>query len=284
MPRTDLSFAVLTIALLAAPALSGVAREAAAAAPREDAHTVRFVAHDHGFTGPDRIPAGVTALYIANQGHDLHHLQVLRLPAGKTETDLRAALAETPGRFPQWVQFVGGPNAVVPGGEAVATMRLDEGQYVLTCLIPDKAGVPHMALGMQKGLVVRGTGPTRVSAPRADVTITLADYRFVPSTALTAGLRTIRVTNQGTQPHEVVLVKLDAGASARDFGAAFEPGGSGIPPGRPIGGVVGIDRGTDAYFTARLEPGRYGLICFFPDPITGKPHFLHGMTADLTVQ
>src|SRR5688500_11466007 len=101
---------------------------------------------------------------------------------------------------------------------------------------------------------------------------------------LTADTHTIQVTNHGTQTHEVVLLKLDPGASAKDFGAAFEPGASGPPPGQPIGGVVGIETGQHAYFKARFEPGRYGLICFFSDPTTGKPHFAQVMTSEFTVE
>jgi hypothetical protein len=38
------------------------------------------------------------------------------------------------------------------------------------------------------------------------------------------------------------------------------------------------------YFTGEFEPGRYGLICFVPDTVTGRPHFLHGMTTEFTVE
>ena len=65
-------------------------------------------------------------------------------------------MAADPSRMPAWVTFVGGPNAVIPGQEAVATMNLAEGDYLLICLIPNKQGVPHLALGMQKPLSVRG--------------------------------------------------------------------------------------------------------------------------------
>jgi hypothetical protein len=120
--------------------------------------------------------------------------------------------------------------------------------------------------------------------PKAGVTITQADYHFALSSGVTAGTHTIRVINHGTQPHEVVLVKLAPGAAVTDFAAAFEPGASGPPPGMPVGGVVGIETGDHAYFTSRFEPGRYGLICFFPDPATGKPHFAQGMTKEFTVE
>jgi hypothetical protein len=243
-----------------------------------------FVAHDYGFTGPDRIPAGITTVQVINRGQDLHQIQLIRLPQGKTAADFRTAVAAAPGSFPAWAKFVGGPNAVVPGGQSEATMNLVEGDYLLICIIPNKDGVPHVALGMEKPLAVRGGKISTVSEPKAALTITQADFRFVLSQPVTAGSHMIRVNNEGTQPHEVVLVKLVPGVSAKDFAAAAEQGGSGLPPGQPIGGVVGLERGDHAFFRARFEPGRYGLVCFFPDPVTGKPHFAQGMTVDFDVK
>ena len=66
-----------------------------------------------------------------------------------------------------WVQYAGGPNAHLPGSQASATVNLTEGDYVLMCWIPDKNGVPHVALGMQKALFVRGGKPTMVSGAKA---------------------------------------------------------------------------------------------------------------------
>ncbi len=245
---------------------------------------VVFTAHDYGFTGPARIPAGVTTLQLVNRGQDLHHIQLLKLLQGKTVEEFHAAMAARPGQMPDWVKFVGGPNAIVPGGEALATMPLPEGEYLLICLIPNEKGIPHLALGMEKALSVRGAHPVAVSAPRADVTITQEDFRFGLSRSIPAGSQTIRVVNHGQQPHEVVVVKLAPGATASDFAAAVEPRTTTPPPGAPIGGVVGIERGGDAFFTAQFDPGRYGLICFFPDPTTGAPHFAKGMTLDFTVR
>ena len=65
--------------------------------------------------------------------------------------------------------------------------------------------------------------------------------------------------------------------------ASFEPGASGPPKGVLVGGITGIEKGERVSFTGEFEPGRYGLICFIPDA-TGRPHFLHGMTSELTVE
>ena len=277
------SFSLLSLSIVSALTLAGPSHVALAGGSSGKS-IVTFVATDYGFAGPDRISAGVTTMQVVNQGHDLHHIQLLKFAQGKTASDFRAAIAADPSRFPGWVTFVGGPNAVVPGQEAAATMMLDEGDYLLICLIPSEQGVPHVALGMQKPLAVKGGKATVVSRPKADMTITTSDFHFQQSRPITAGTHTFEVVNRGTQTHEVVLVKLNPGTTARDFAAAVEPRTSTPPPGMPMGGVVGIEPGDQAFFTARFEPGRYGLICFFPDPVTGKPHFMHGMTADFVVQ
>lgn len=245
---------------------------------------VQFVAHDHGYSGPDRIPAGITTIEIVNEGRDLHHAQLLKLAAGKTAEDFVSAMKADPTHWPNWVNFLGGPNGVVPGDRASATMRLDAGHYLVLCIIPDKNGVPHMMLGMEKPLTVVPVSAVTFVEPTADLTITQRDFHFDLSKPISAGTHTIHVTNEGTQPHEAIVVQLAPGASAKDFIAAFEPGAAGPPPGKPIGGVVGIDRGGRAFFTATFAAGRYALICFFPDQGTGREHFAQGMISEFIVR
>jgi uncharacterized cupredoxin-like copper-binding protein len=250
----------------------------------EQPNAIRFEAKDYGFTGPDRLSAGPTAIQIHNVGAELHHLQIVKLGKDKTAEEFMAALRSHPFAFPAWATFMGGPNAVIPGDKAVAMQNLGPGQYLLLCLIPNETGVPHVALGMQKSLTVMPAQPrAQPQRPKADVTITEQDFAFELSRDLRSGLRTIDVVNKGTIPHEVVLVRLMPGKSIQDF-AQFGEHPVGEPPGQPVGGVVGLDTGQTASFTATLEPGSYGLICFFPDPENGAPHFAKGMMLEFAVK
>jgi len=276
------SMLFLGIALASAPAWAGNS-QGATELPVGDSAVV-FVAHDYGFSGPDRIPAGLTTVRVVNHGRDLHHIQFLKLLRDKTAADFRAAIVADSSRLPAWVQYAGGPNAHPPGSRASATVNLTEGEYVVSCWIPDKNGVPHVALGMQKALSVRGGKPTKVSQPKPSMAIRQIDYQFILSKQVESGLQTIEVRNHGTQPHELVVVKLSEGATVKDVIASFEPGASGPPPGELVGGITGIDRGERVYFTGDFRPGRYGLICFVPDAVTGRPHFLLGMTTEFTVE
>ena len=241
-------------------------------------------ATDYGFVGPEQVLSGLTAVEVVNQGAEVHHAQLVRLAQGKTSADFAAAMKADPEHPPSWVTFVGGPNAVVPGDRATAVMDLQPGQHLVLCLVPNKAGVAHVALGMAKPFMVTEAAGTRIAEPKPDVVITARDFQFVLSKPITAGSHTIQLVNDGSQAHEVVLVKLAPGAKARDFIAAFEPGADGPPPGRPLGGIVGIERGLRDVFTAMFDPGPYALICFFPDTKTGAPHFAQGMTWEFDVR
>ncbi len=230
------------------------------AALRAGDGSVVFVAHDYGFRGPDRLPAGLTTVRIVNEGQDLHHIQFVKLLQGKSAADFRAAVAADPSRLPGWVQYAGGPNAHPAGSHTSATVNLTEGNYVLICWIPDKHGVPHVTLGMQKALSVRGGKPMRVSQPKPSMAIKQVDYQFILSRRVKSGLQTIEVTNLGNQPHELVVVKLMPDATVRDVIASFEPGASGPPQGELVSGITAIENGQRAYFTGEFEPGRYGLL------------------------
>ena len=249
---------------------------AAAAKP----NVVHVTGEDFKFDAPDVIPAGLTEFRFLNKGPSLHHLTILKLNGGKTIDDLRAALAN-PGPPPSWVKEYGGANAPAPGGESNATLRLAPGNYALICFV-DIGGPPHFAKGMVRTLrVVPSKAP--VSNPSAGVTMTLSDYSFKLSGPIRSGTRTIRVRNAGKQHHEVELVQLAPGKSVKEF-LDWVGKPEGPPPGKPLGGVSGMEPGMTEYFTANLTPGKYGLICFLPDAKDGQPHFAHGMMQEITVK
>ena len=235
------------------------------------------------FDAPAQVPAGATTLRLVNRGKQLHHAQLIKMEEGKTVEDVLKAM-RTPGPLPGWIKFVGGPNAVVPGQEAVATSGLAPGHYAYLCFIPGADGVPHVAKGMIRPFEVTGTAAESAEElPAADVTITLADYDFRTSGPLTSSTHTIRVENAGPQLHELVLLKLAPGKKVEDFAHWAQSGMKGPPPAEPVGGLAGLDKGGRGSFTANLTPGDYGLICFVPDAKDGKPHLAHGMMKTIKV-
>ena len=176
-----------------------------------------YIARDYAFTGPDQIPAGWISVKLINQGEDLHQLQFIKLPDGKTAKEFAAEISANYKRLPHWVHRQGGPNSVIPGEQGIAIVHLDEGEYVVICGIPDRRGVPHVALGMLKALRVTPGLAKKSDPPHGDITITEADFSFRLSAPIPAGRRTIRVVNTGSQAHEVVVVQLAPRATVDAF-------------------------------------------------------------------
>lgn len=260
---------------------SAAALTSVVSAPAPKPRVVQVTGEDFKFDAPDVIPAGLTEFRFLNKGPALHHMAILRLSGGKTVDDLRAVLAN-PGPFPSWVKEVGGPNAAAPGVEANATLRLEPGNYALICFV-DIGGPPHFAKGMVRALRVVPAKGTPADRPKADLTVQLVDYNFKLTSPIRAGTRTIRVQNVGKQHHEVVLAQLAPNATAADLMKWLEKM-EGPPPGKPLGGIAGIDPGVSQYFRADFTPGNYALICFLPDTKDGKPHFVHGMIQQIRVR
>jgi uncharacterized cupredoxin-like copper-binding protein len=245
--------------------------------------TVTVTATNYAFDAPAQLSPGVTTIHLVNKGQELHHAQLIKFEDGKTAKDLAAAM-KNPGPPPAWVKFIGGPNAVVPGKEATASVVLQPGHYAWICFIPGPDQVPHVAKGMVREFDV--TNVSQASAtelPSSDLTIKMLDFGFEPSQPITAGHHTILVDNAGPQPHELVLLKLAPGKTIKDFGEWGESGMKGPPPAEPIGGVALLDAGRQATFETDLTPGEYGLICFVPDAKDGKAHFQHGMVKTIKV-
>ncbi len=242
---------------------------------------VTITTSDFAFEAPDEIPAGLVTFHLVNQGPSPHHVQLVRLGEGKTASDFMAAL-QSQGPPPDWMTMAGGPNPAELGATAVTTIPLEAGNYVMVCFIPTALGVPHVAKGMSRPLTVTPASGAAAAEPEADLVLKLVDYDFTLSQPLTSGKHTIRIDNDGAQPHEVLFVRLEPGKEP----AAFAEWGErqvGPAPGTMHGGVSAIMPGTHGFVEVDLPPGEYGLICFVPDMKDGKGHYVHGMMKKVTV-
>jgi uncharacterized cupredoxin-like copper-binding protein len=242
---------------------------------------ITVVARDFAFQGPDEVPAGLVTVQLQNRGTNLHHMAIMKLDEGKTLQDLFAAF-QAGGAPPAWAHDMGGPNAPDPGSDANATLMLEPGNYALLCFVDLPDHVPHVMKGMAKLLrVTPALVPAAARAITGDVTLTLDDYSFTTSTPITRGVHTLRVVNPAAQSHEVELVKLAPGKTVQDL-VAWIANPQGPPPGNALGGIAGMAHGVVQSFTYDFTPGEYALICFLPGP-DGKPHFMHGMMRQFTV-
>jgi uncharacterized cupredoxin-like copper-binding protein len=255
------------------------AAEQAPPAPPPPPPTVHVVATEYAFQAPDTLPAGLTSFHLMNNGKLMHHLVLMRLAEGQT---IAALQKMKPGAIPAGVVMVGGPNPALPSSTAEATVNLQPGNYAMFCVIPGPDGKPHLMNGMVRSLTV--TPSQAVAAePVADITVKLADYSFDMSAPFTAGHHVVRVEDAGPQPHEFVLVKLEPGKTVEQF-VQWTEKMQGPPPGLLLGGVSLLTVGEANFITLDLTPGEYGLICFVSDGQDFKPHFMHGMIKQVTVQ
>lgn len=245
------------------------------------AKSIVVTASDYSFQAPDTIAAGLTEFRLHNLGPSLHHLTLMHLEDGKTLGDLMRAMGPN-APMPAWATFVGGPNAPVPGSWSNATVALVPGHYVMLCVIPDSANVPHFAHGMMKEFVVTGAG--RATLPSGDISVTLADYSFKWSKAPVAGKQVWRITNVAAQPHEMLVAQLAPGKTAEDVAAWVDGGMHGAPPGLPIGGLSPMAPKGTSLVSLDLAPGHYALLCFLSDATDGKEHTAHGMVSSFEVK
>lgn len=275
-----------------------VAQAGAAAASKAsyDPATHVAVVHtkDFAFDAPDSVSAGWTNFHLINDGPAIHHMQFVRVDSGKTMQDVVTAMdAVIAGKAPPpaWLTIIAGPNAPNPGGsESDAMVNLAAGNYALLCLVDIPGHVAHFDKGMVRPLKVTAASGTPAAEPTADITLTLADYKFETTGPLTtAGTHTFKVTNAGPQVHEVEIIRFSPGKTMKDLGefmaAAMGPNPpAGPPPADLIGGLSAGQPKQVAYFTANLTPGKYAMLCFISDAKDGKPHMEHGMVREFEVK
>jgi uncharacterized cupredoxin-like copper-binding protein len=280
----------------AKPDSAPVAQAGAAASKASyDPATHVAVVHtkDFAFDAPDSVNAGWTTFHLLNDGPSIHHVQFVRIDSGKTVQDVVAAMDVVVGGKgppPAWMTIVAGPNAPNPGAESDAVINLAAGKYALICLVDIPGHVAHFDKGMVRALTVTAASGTPAAEPTADLTLSLADYKFETTGPLTtAGTHTFKVTNAGPQLHEVEIVRFAPGKTLKDLGefmaAAMGPNPPTTPPpGDLIGGLsAGLPQQV-AYFTANLTPGKYAMLCFISDAKDGKPHIEHGMVREFEVK
>ena len=282
---------VLAAGLMAAGGLAGCT-------PAPTLPTITIDASNYQFAIPDSVAGGLTRVHLINTGTEPHHAQFLRLNDGVTPAQFDSVFgaamqaAQTEGdvaffRIFQIADLRGGPASLNPGDSTDVVMDLEPGHYVLMCFLPNAQGVPHVALGMKHFLTVGPAPEPQPVAPTADATIQLADFSFTGADTITAGHFTLEVANQGPEPHEMNIVRLN-GLTLAQLRAALTgppPEGAGPPPFEFVGGSQAMMPGMHEWLDLDLAAGNYALICFVPSPAhNGQPHIALGMIRGLTVR
>jgi uncharacterized cupredoxin-like copper-binding protein len=230
------------------------------------------------------VAAGRVPVQFTNEGEQPHQLQIGRLDEAMTPEQFIDLYEEHGDRASvDALTWVGGVNVMDPGETGSATVDLTEGDYLMVCYVPDDDDTSHVMRGMVAALHVSASSTpsgSNADAAAPAETVVLRDYQIV----LPPGFRgrgDVAFRNEGTDPHEVVLLQLDPGKTLADA-AAYQSDPTADKPFSFAGGVASVAPGTEAVATLDLEPGDYLATCLVPSA-DGTPHIDLGMLATFTV-
>jgi hypothetical protein len=120
--------------------------------------------------------------------------------------------------------------------------------------------------------------------PGTDRTVSLQDFTYFLPGQVAPGRQLWKVTNEGQEAHEMIIVRPAARRSYQDVLAYFQAGATGPSPAVAAGGFGRIDKGKSGWLTVDLEPGTYALVCQITNRATGRSHAQLGMIMPLEVK
>jgi hypothetical protein len=249
--------------------------------------SLSIVATDFKLEGPESVGAGAVSISITNNGQEPHQALLYKLNDGQDAATMIAAEKAAPQSFRSFGEYYGGPVASPGGGTGNVIVDLAPGKYAFFCEIPDAEGTSHLALGMASDFEVAEVGgPQRPEPPASDYEATGTEMSFtLPST----WQGTVKFTNAGQQPHELVVVGAAQGATIDQAIAALTaPPGTVRPAGPPPftlpASTSPIGPEQSAWIQPDLPPGQYFAICFVADLTKdGALHFTLGMQQQFEV-
>ena len=249
---------VTVAALLATSCANSDADSPKAKAQPQPPQEIRIAVTDESYKMPREFESEPVALTLQNKGEEVHRAYFARLNQGVTERDVRSAMSKSPDALFSLITVAGSMPEIEPGTTSEIGMLFPEGKYLV--IDPEVEGPPPLSFFA----VSPASGP-EVREPSADYSIEAGDFYFKVSDS-SPGEATVQIANVGKQSHEVGIgkgVKGQRGEVTTVFAPA--PGGT-------------------MWTTVTLEPGDYTLLCFLPDPKTGKPHVKLGMKQSFSVK
>lgn len=249
---------------------------------------ITIKAVDFSFQEPQSVQAGLVDVNFINTGKEPHQINIGRLNDGVTFDQFKTVLDDKnkgPGAALGLATLYGGANTIPPGQSQEVILNFPAGQYVSICFVAGADNVPHYMKGMLTQFTVTGS-PGKQDEPKANGDIMLKDFSFTLPSSIQAGPLTLKVTNNGPQPHEIAVIKLAQGVTMQKLLQLMSQPNppAGPPPFTDAGGLGALKPNSSAWLKLNLQPGNYGTLCFVPDQKTGKPHFMLGMYASFTVK
>jgi len=223
------------------------------------AAAIRIEANDGGLSLPPRLTAGLTTFSVENTGTGPHDVRFARITDTHTVADV-AAWLKTGGAVPSWLVTAGGAGALMPGAKEEYTFNVAPGSYIVLCTHRGDDGATHAEKGGYAALQV-DAGTSTLRAPVADRIVTLRDHGFQLTAPVEGGRSTFHVRNTGSEPHQMLIVKLQDAGGEYPERAWFNHGARGARPGQAAGGVLEVPPGDEAWVRVDLGPGHYLLVC-----------------------
>jgi hypothetical protein len=216
-----------------------------------------------------------------NAGEVAHQLMVVRLHDGVTLADYAAGFGTDEVAAEDLIDHAGGVNATDAGATGHGYADLSEpGRYALLCFLPGPGGESHLHLGMSAEIEVVPT-ESPVPPPATDGEVTLIDYNVILPEGFGTG--TYEFVNEGAEPHEVVVMRIDDDKTLDDVIAYLQGGFVGEAPLSFRGGAGGVEPGRVGYVDLDLPAGQYVAMCFISGKETHMPHAAMGMVVPFEV-
>jgi hypothetical protein len=258
-------------ALIVIPVTLAVSTSSAGAA-RSNTLTVKAGEYTYVLKGSPK--AGWTQINFENTGVEDHMMAVLKLKKGTTTAALKKAIASTDDSAFNAIAdtstgdptLPGTPALLGPGQKTTTLTKIPAGTYGIVCFVTAPDGSPHAAHGMYKIFTVKGK--SNLKPPTDGVAeVSLSDTAITAPTGDAPRSATVKVTNTGTKPHDLQLVKLADGKTLDEAKAYFDTligtgkAPEGDAPGTLVGGVEGVaPNGGVAYVEWTLPAGTYGYL------------------------
>ncbi|HTM58191.1 MAG TPA: hypothetical protein VL123_07230 [Candidatus Udaeobacter sp.] len=240
---------------------------------------MRVEAREYGFVMPESVTAGLTRIRIVNLGTMWHESMAIQMvDSTRRAADYIAAFPTID--FPPFGRDLGGPGLTVPGDSGEVWLDLTPGHHILACFFNDHLEKHGMAADF---VVTPATGPP-VARPRADIEMHFRDNTYALSRPFRRGHQLVHIVNDGPQPHEGDLVRLEPGRTWGDFRRWMKGHYVGPSPGRAGGGTGDLYAGREMWLVMDLEPGNYVMYCTVPDTVLHKDHYDLGMTHEFRIE
>jgi hypothetical protein len=178
-----------------------------------------------------------------------------KLNEGVTAEDIEKTLSEKGGGEKVLGQITVAGEVDTRGTDTEPTILFPVGDYV--ALAPDNPKIAPTYFS------VTAASGAPVAEPEAITTIETGDFYFKAEEGIPSSGGIFAITNAGVQSHMVAVT-----SGRKDVGFSIAPA---------PGGKIWVD-------FPKIKPGKYSLMCFFPDPKSGKEHFKLGMQLDVTVE